>query len=63
MRGLVENLIHANLRLREVVIKFAQSNDDLFRDGLIQEIAERITALYAHEFEKLIKVLRQEYIT
>lgn len=39
MKGLetkLENLINANLRLREAVIKFANNSDDLFRDGLIQ---------------------------
>jgi len=32
----LKNLINANLRLREAVIKFAHNSDDLFRDGLIQ---------------------------
>lgn len=123
----LENLINANIRLSEAVIKFAQNQDDLFRDGLIQRfeftyelawkalkeylesigivdqnspksvikeafaqkliedehtwllmlkdrnytvhvyneelarlIAERITTLYVHEFEKLIKIIGPE---
>ena len=39
MKGLdakFENFYNANVRLNEAVIKYAQTKDDLFRDGLIQ---------------------------